>query len=213
MNQILNGKASILESFDAKTADALLTRNWFMDDQHLYDVIDYADEDAWDFIYKNRNKYATKIREYIEPNDYRIPVEKLRIKIRDLTDKEWDKINREKETKLETQFEKDWITYSENISDRPMGYLDQDLDDAWERFGHAKEKLTKYLASRTKTYLAPSLRGKEIVDPKQKEIEDHIREMENEYDALQKEIEEADSAYWEAKKNEYRITWMSKLSS
>jgi len=204
---------SILESFDTKTADELLSRNLFVSDEDMYHVIDYADDDAWNYIYTNRHKYAKRIREVIEPNDYKVPIENLVTKIRELSDKEWDTLKLNKERKLEAQFEKDWTEYSDCISDRPLGEVDSRLDDAWEKFTHTKDKLTKYIASRSKTYLAPSLRGKEIADPKQVKIEDEIREMENEYDKAQKLVEDTDSAYWETKKNEYRKTWMPKLSS
>jgi len=204
---------SIWERFDRKTADELLTRDWFIDDQHIYDIIDCADEEAWDFIYTNRHKYSMRIRQIIEPNDYRIPTEKLRIKVRDLSDKDWEAVIRERKRQLESQFENHWSEYSECLSERPLGEPDSLLDDALERLSKAKDKLTKYIASRPKTYMAPSMRGKQILDPKQKLIENEIRSMENEFEKAQKAVEASNSEYWETKKNEYRKTWMPKLSS
>lgn len=204
---------SIWERFDRKTADELLTRDWFIDDHHIYNILDCADEEAWDFIYTNRNKYSKRIREIIEPNDYRIPIEKLRIKIRDLSDKDWEAVIRERKRQLDSQFENHWLEYSECLSERPLGEADSLLDDAWERVSKAKDKLTKYNASHPNTYMAPSMRGKQTVNSKQKLIEDEIRCMENEYEKAQKAVDASNSEYWETKKNEYRKTWMPKLSS
>lgn len=204
---------SAWECFDVTTADELLTRDWFIDEQYIYDIIDCADQEAWDYIYLNRRKYSRRIREIIEPNDYRIPLEKLRIKVRCVSDQEWNDIIRQNKSKLDVAFEKDWTEYSECVSDRPLKDVDSRLDDAWDRFGRAKDKLTKYLESRPKSYIPPSMRGKEIVDPKQTVIENEIRSMENEYDKIQKLVAQADSEYWKTKKNEYRKNWMPKLSS
>lgn len=207
----ISGKIPLLELFDTKTMLELLTRDWFVDDEGIYNIIDCADQEAWDFIYVNRRNFSRRIREIIEPADYRFPIEKLRIKVRALSDKEWTDMNREKQRKNNTVFEKDWEEYSDRISDRPLGEVDSRLDDAWERLGKAKDKLTTYLDSHPKSYVPQSRRGKEIIDPKQKLIEDEIRKMKNEYDNAQALVEKSDSLYWETKKNEYRKTWMPKL--
>lgn len=211
--QIMSGNVSMLKLLDTKTVDELLSRDWFVDEDDIYDLICCADEEACDFIYTNRRKYSRRVREIIEPNDYRIPIDKLRIKVRTLSDKEWNNRNRDDKIKTEAAFEKDWTEYSDCISDRPLGEVDSSLDQAWERVGQAKDKLTKYLASRPKAYVPPSMRGKEIVDPKQTAIESEIHRMENEYSKIQKLVEEADSKYWVIQKNEYRKKWVPKLSS
>ena len=211
--QILSGNVSMLKPFDTKTVDELLTRDWFVDEDDIYDLICWVDEEACEFIYTNRHKYSRRIREIIEPSDYQIPIENLRIKVRTLSYKEWHNMIRENQLKNEAAFEKHWAEYVDSISDRPLGEVDSCLDGAWERIAKAKEKLSKYLAVRPKSYIPPSMRGKEIVDPNQTLIENEIRRMENEYAKVLKKVEQADSEYWKTKKNDYHKKWLSKLSS
>lgn len=203
---------SVYDWYDRKTMDSLLTRDWFIDEEGIQEVLECADQDAWDWVYANRNKYSTRIRMLIEPDDYRFPVDKLKIRVVELTDSMMEKIESERKKKVEEIFEKDWVEHSKSIRDRGFEDVDSDLDDAWDNFCRAKDLLTKYLEKPTsKKYVAPSSRGKETVDPKQAALEDDIRKMENEYDLAQKAVDEADSSYWEIKKNEYRKTWMPTL--
>lgn len=205
---------SIWDNFDLKTADELLTRDWFVDEESIRYIINYADQEAWDFIYKNRRRYSMRIREIIEPRDYQVSPEKLRIKVRSVSDKEWNEQIRNGQRKLDDKFEQDWTKYSECVPDRPLGEIDSLLDGAWERLCNTKDKLTKYLASRPKAYVPPSMRGKkEPEDPKQTTIENEIHCMENEYNKIQKLIEQSDSEYWKTQKNDYRKKWVSILSS
>ena len=203
---------SIYEWYDRKTMDALLTRDWFIDEEGIQEVLECADQDAWDWIYANRSKYSTRIRMLIEPDDYRVPVDKLKIRVVELTDSMMEQIESERKKKIEQAFEKDWIERSKSIQDRGFGDVDSDLDDAWDNFCRAKDVLTKYLEKPTsKKYVPPTSRGKETVEPKQLELEDSVRKMENEYDAAQKVVDETDTLYWDTKKHEYRKTWMPTL--
>ena len=198
--------------YDRKTMDILLTRDWFVDEEGIQEVLECADQDAWDWVYANRNKYSTRIRMMIEPDDYRFPVDKLKIRVVELTDSMMEKIESERKKKVDQAFEKDWIEHSKSLQDRGFGDVDSDLDDAWDNFCRAKDLLTKYLEKpNAKKYVAPSSRGKDSVDAKQAALEDDIRKMENEYDLAQKAVDDKDSSYWEIKKNEYRQTWMPSL--
>ena len=199
--------------YDRKAMDALLTRNWFDDeDECIQEVLDCADHDAWDWIYANRKKYAKNIRMLIEPEDYEFPLESLKIRVVELTDSMMEKFESERKKKVDEVFNKDWIEHSKSIQDRGFGDVDSKLDDAWDNFCHAKDVLTKYLEKpASKKYVAPGSRGKETVDPKQAELETNVRKMENEYDLAQKAVDEVDTLYWDLKKNEYRKTWMPEL--
>ena len=183
-------------------------RNWFTTDDDILDVLDCAE--SWSHVYDNRFKYPMNVRELIEPYDYKNSLKMINLNVKDLTNKEWDAIDRAIQLKTEKEFEDAWNQYSETISDRTMSSVDTLLDDAWDNFCAAKDKLTKYLESKNRKYVAPSARTTKV-DPKQQEIEDHIRAMENEYDAAQKAVESVESIYWENKKNDYRKTWMPKL--
>jgi len=194
--------------YNSQTMDNLLMRNWFTTDDDILDVLDCAE--SWSHVYDNRFNYPLNVRELIEPYDYKNSLKTINLKVKELTNKEWDAIDRAIQMKTEKEFEDAWNQYSETISDRTMGSVDTLLGDAWDSFCAAKDNLTKYLESKNKKYVAPSARTTKV-DPKQQEIEDHIRAMENEYDEAQKAVETVESIYWENKKNDYRKTWMPKL--
>jgi hypothetical protein len=196
--------------YDRKTMDTLLTRDWFDDElECIQEVLDCADQDAWNWIHTNRTKYSKNIRMLIEPEDYRFPVEKLNIRVVELTDSMMNQIESERKKKVDAVFEKDWIEHSKSIPDRSFGDVDSKLDDAWDEFCRAKELLTKYLEKpSSKKYVAPGSRGTAAVDSKQAELEGNVRKMENEYDLAQKAVDEVDTLYWDLKKNDYRKTWM-----
>jgi hypothetical protein len=212
VNKIKKDLASMCEWYDRNTMDILLTRDWFIDEDGIQEVLECADQDAWDWIYANRKKYSTRIRKLIEPTDYEFPLNKLKIRVVELTDSMIEKIESERKKKIDDAFEKDWIEHSKTIQDRGFEDVDSDLDDAWDDFCLARDNLTKYLEKpSTKKYVAPSSRGKETVDSKQTELEDIVRKMENEYDLSQKAVDEVDTLYWDTKKNEYRKIWLPTL--
>jgi hypothetical protein len=212
VNKIKKDLALMSDWHDRKTMDVLLTRDWFIDEDEIDELLDSADEDAWEWVYANRKKYSTRIRMLIEPDDYRVPVEKLKIRLGDLTDSMMEKIELDQKKKLDEAFEKDWVEHSKSIQDRGFSNVDSNLDDAWDNFCRARNVLTKYIEKPTaKKYVAPSIRDKEIIDSKRAELESIVHDMENEYDAAQKLVDDTDFVYWELEKNEYRKIWMPTL--
>jgi len=201
---------SFYDSYDTNTMDELLTRDWFMDHDSIVDVLDCADQNAWNYVYDNRSKYSTRIRMLIEPDDYRVPIEKLKIRLGNITDSMMEKMESNQRKKNDELFEKDWVEYSKSVQDRGFSDEDSQLDDAWDNFCRAKDRLTKYLEKpNAKKYVTPNSRGNTYVDPKQAELEEAIRTSENEYDMAQKAVDEVDTLYWGRKKMEYRKKWLS----
>jgi len=201
---------SFYDSYDSKTMDELLTRDWFMDHDSIVDVLDCANQNAWNYVYENRSKYSTRIRMLIEPDDYRVPLEKLKIRLVDITDPMMERIENNQRKKNDELFEKDWVEYSKSVQDRGFSDEDSDLDDACDNFCRAKDRLTKYLEKpNAKKYVTPGSRGNTYVDPKQVELEEAIRTSEQEYDLAQKAVDEVDTVYWGRKKMEYRKQWLT----
>ena len=194
--------------YNIATIDELLTRDWFVEDDDIEYLLDSVSDDALQWVYDNRSKYSTRIRMRIEPDDYRIPTENLRVKVVDLTDKAWEKIKSDRHKKMDDQFEKDWVKYSHSLPDRPYRAVDTDLDEAWTKFAAAKNNLTNYLEQPTKKYVSPSSRGGNSVNSKQTELENKIRETENEYLAAQKLVDTEDELYWNKHKDEYLKIWV-----
>jgi hypothetical protein len=209
---IINGTESLYDSYNTETVNQLLTRDWFIDENDILDVIDASDKNAYDYLYNNRSKYSKRIHQLIEPDDFRFPIEKLNIRVVNITEPMMKNIETEHKKTVSEMFERKWIEHSKNIQDRTIGTVDTDLDNAWDKFCEAKESLAKYVANpNAKKYISPSSRGKEVIDNKQKELEEVVRNAENEYDLAQKRVDDADEEYWNTKKSEYGATWMSTL--
>lgn len=195
--------------YDQATMDEILTRDEFLDDDMIEEFLDCAGQDAWDWVYEHRAKYSRRIRMRIEPDDYRISLDKLKIRVVELTDKEWDRIQREKQKLIEDAFETDWLKHASTLQDRSLSTVDGELDDAWENFCSARERYTKHLERPVvKKYVAPGSRGKPASDSRTDELQQEIVNAENEYDLAQKAVENADELYWATKRSEYRNTWL-----
>ena len=195
--------------YDQSTMDEILTRDEFLDEDIIDEVLNCASQHAWEWIYEHRAKYSTRIRMRIEPDDYRVSTDKLKIRVVELTDKEWERIQREKEKLIDDKFEEVWIKHSSTLQDRGLTTVDSELDDAWEKFCIARETYTKYLEEPiVKKYVPPGGRSKSATDPRADKLRADIVKAENEYDLAQKAVESADEVYWNTKRSEYRITWM-----
>jgi hypothetical protein len=212
VNQIKKDLALMNQYYDRETMDMLLTRDWFVDDDTIEDVLNCADEDAWNWIYENRAKYSTRIRMWIEPEDYQFPVEKLKIRVVELTDKMIAQMESEKKKKTEEAFEKDWVEYAKTLENRPVHPIDSQLDHAWEKITFAKAALQKYLEKpAARKYVAPSARGTVPADTKETELNAAIQKAENEYEKLQEEEKQVDTLYWTDKRDDYRKIWMPNM--
>ena len=209
---IINGTESLYDSYNTETVNQLLARDWFINEDDILDVIDASDKNAYNYLYNNRSNYSKRIHQLIEPDDFRFPIEKLNIRVVNITEPMMKNIETEHKKTVSEMFERKWIEHSKNIQDRTIGTVDTDLDNAWDKFCQAKESLAKYVANpNAKKYISPSSRGKEVIDNKQKELEEVVRNAENEYDLAQKRVDDADEEYWNTKKSEYGATWMSTL--
>jgi hypothetical protein len=209
---IISGTESLYDSYNTDTVNQLLTRDWFIDEDDILDVLDSADKIAYDYVYNNRSKYSKRIHQLIEPDDFRFPIKKLNVRVVNITEPMMKNIETEHKKSVSDMFERKWIEYSKDIQDRTIGEVDTDLDNAWDKFCQAKESLAKYIANPSaKKYVSPGSRGKDVVDSKQAELEEIVRKAENEYDLAQKKVDETDEEYWNTKKSEYGSTWMSTL--
>ena len=179
--------------YDQATMDTLLSRDEFVEDDMIDEVLDCAGEEAWEWIYANRAKYSQRVRMRIEPEDFRPPVEKLKVKVVELTDKEWDRVKEVRRKLIEECFERDWLEYSSTLPDRFMGAVDSYLDDAWDKLSAAKNAYMNYSEQGAvkKKYVAPGSKSKPTVDANQEVLKKDVEEAENEYDLAQKAVGES----------------------
>lgn len=72
---------SVFENTDYETMDALLRRDWFIDEQGIYDLLWTADEQTYAKIYANRLEYSTRIKHVLCPEYFRIDPARLKWKV------------------------------------------------------------------------------------------------------------------------------------
>lgn len=66
-----------------ESIDALLKRNWFMNEDDIYDLLDTADDETFWKIVDNRKRYSLHIQMILSPNDYLVDSELLTLKVVD----------------------------------------------------------------------------------------------------------------------------------
>ena len=179
----------------------------FMDDERIQEVLYACDQGAWDHVYENRFKYSPNIRGLIEPRDYLHSA--IRMKLRDLTDLEVARIEREMRDSKMKEFEPVWVEIQKTLTDRPVDEMDDNLDDIWTSLEDSRKRLDNYIAKKNGKYVPPGARRD--VDDDQKDIEDEISDIQKEFDNLQKRISEEDEKYMKQKKNEHFEEWLRQV--
>jgi hypothetical protein len=183
--------------------DDLLMRNWFTSDGDIIDLLMQADDATYEKIYNSRDKYSERVQFLIEPADSTRNV-KSNFKLRELTEKDMASLVEEQKLKNEKHFEAEWEKYKKTL-ERPDDSVDADADEAWRYLDIVKNALESHLKTKQIKYVPPSMRSKgTIVDPKQKQLEEKIEELENEFKKRMEAVEQEDRIWFEFKKNEFR---------
>lgn len=192
---------SIRETFTLEQADRLLTENTFFCDEDLWDVIEYADDEAYEFIYKNRSKYAGEIQYLLEPKDFIPPAVKM--SVREMTDKDMVDLERARRAILIASLEDTWSKMDK--PERPHDELDQAADEAWEKLTAIRNRISEQMSNKKPSkYVPPSQRGKPAVSTQiDATLEQEFEECKKQYEEIEKRIESADKKYIADKKNEF----------
>lgn len=190
--------AQILNKFTAPYVDECFRKNEFLDDNHLWDLIDYADSDALAFMFNNRHRYSGEIQYTIDPADFIPP--KVKMRVVEISDKEMDKINAENEARMKREMEEAWERKRSNMS-RPLGDLDTEELMAQSRYGHAEQALRLYMRDRSARYVAPSARGRP--DAEKERLEKRLAHATLELEEIRKRISQANEEYYAQKKDEF----------
>ena len=72
---------SVFEYTDYETMDILLKRDWFFDEQSIYDLLWTANEATYAKIYANRLEYSNRVKQVLCPEYFRIDQARLRWKV------------------------------------------------------------------------------------------------------------------------------------
>ena len=204
--RVIKGKESIIDEwYEPELVDHLLMRNWFLSVDDIIEVLEKADEDAWNYVYENRMKYATRIRELIEPRDYAPPLKKMKLHVVELTDK-MARDMASKETKEREERENvEWKQYVlDNRLERPSMSCDNEAEDLFGELLRTEVELEKYLKNRKVKYVAPSMRSSQPMDPKEKEYRDKLDSLKTELNTAEENILKQDEL-WLANK---KLIWL-----
>lgn len=190
--------AQIFNKFTAPYVDYCLQNNEFLDDNHLWDLLEYADDDALAYVYKNRHKYSGEIQYLIEPADF-IP-SKVKTRTVELTSAEMDKINAKNDARVKREMEEAWEKLRSNTN-RPLSDLDTEEMMANAAHSNAQFYLRTYVNKKGTTYVAPSARGRP--DPEKERLEKRVEETARALDEARKRISHADEEFFTRMKDEF----------
>lgn len=186
-----------------KYYDEILSRDWFTSDDDIVELLEQIDDLTFREIYSSRDKYSDRVRYHIDPSEY-CRNEKTTFKVIDLTDKDLEGIREDLREKNEKHFEAEWAKHKETL-ERPEDSVDHDADEVWRLMDAIKNALESHLKSRGIKYVPPSMRATgTVLDPKQKQLEEKIAELENEFKKRMEDVDREDTIWFEVKKNEFR---------
>lgn len=190
--------AQIFNKFTFPYVDERFRNGEFLDDNHLWDLIDYADSDALAAMFNNRHRYSGEIQYTIDPVDFIPP--KVKMRVVEISDKEMDKINAQNEARMKREMEEAWERKRSNMS-RPLGDLDTEELMAQSRHGHAEQALRIYMRDRTARYVAPGSRVRP--DAEKERLEKRLADATLELEDIRKRISQANEEYYAQKKDEF----------
>ena len=197
----------INEWYDTETMDHLLSRDWFVDNEGISDVLHHADQQAWEWILQHKSKYSSRIQRQIEfLQSYYSPIQV--VKVREFTDSEWKHIQTKHIRDMEEEFNSLWKDYLRTVPSRPKTKIDHHLDDISRQIKETNERMDQHTEMQKKKYLTPAARAKNV-DTKSQELQATIRSLHQEFERTQKLVNELDESFQKNKKREFRFTWLT----
>ena len=114
--------------------DQLLMRNWALYDRDIDDLLYELDDETYNYAYENRRKYPMMVQMVLEPEDWRVDTHpNIKLKIRDISEKEMHSIELKYEQAEEKKFNKEWEEYlSSHTVERPLSQYDTRCDSLFE---------------------------------------------------------------------------------
>lgn len=184
-----------MDNYSTEQMDSLLTRNWFVDEESILDLLDQANDDTLNFVKENSYTYSDRVRYIVAPFNCS---SKLKMKCRSMTDAEIEKVMDDWSKQNEIELEKLWQEHKHTIGYRPQEEVDDMLDDAWDLMQHAMNAVKNY---RPGKYVPPSQRTTK--DPKLEKLEKELEKRENEFKQIQELVKQADNGWLQDKRDEF----------
>lgn len=183
--------------------DSLLRRNWFVDDADIIDCVWDASEEVFERIMKNVYSYPERVRNVLlyTFNPPKMAT-KLSLKIRELSDQDMYRAHKQQEQITAKKVDEAWIQYKKDYGlTRPEGDVDAMYTDIYDQLQRKKKELEALQKKPTKTYVPPSMRGKQPASPEVTLLEKVIGNLENEIVEVKKQIELEEQIWENAKKS------------
>jgi hypothetical protein len=201
--------AYITEWHNKETMDHLLTRDWFVDDESISELLMHADQEAWEWILANRRKFSSRIQKNIEfISSYFSPIQLQHVQVSEISDPAWSDIHTKHIRDMETEFDMLWKEYLKTAPSRPKTNIDKHMDDIGQQIKNANEVIEKHIEMQKKKYLTPAARLKNV-DTRLQELQSTIRSLHQESERTQKHIDELEDSFQKNKKKEFRFTWLT----
>lgn len=170
--------------------DFLLRRDWFLDEDDILDLIWDISEETFQRIMENLNVYSLRVRTVLRST---VPQPKCStnssLTVRDISELD---LYREQAKHVQSLLDKVddlWIAYKkEHGLSRPDGEADAKYTELYESLQATKKQLDGEVNKPSKTYVAPSLRKKNVT-PEVEKLQLRVTTIENEISNVQKEIE------------------------
>lgn len=186
------------DSYNYAKTHELLNREWFGDRDDIREVLDRANQDAWERVARNRNSYPADVRDAIQ--SYIVKPYTLR----DISDKEMELIDEKKKERISLRFADAWEEKKKTLPTRPLNDADTANDDAWLSLTAAKVGLDRYTATRKyQVYVT--------TDNLLKTHEEKVKVAENEYAQTSKEVAYQDDKFRDAQKHDFYKNWVCEL--
>jgi len=199
--------------------DALLRRNWFEDDDDIVELVWDATEEAFEMIMDHVDTYPERVQRVLtcrfRPRVIKVWKKPKLLKMKELTDKDMDKIEDTNQNEFENKFEAEWQTYrKENGLSRPESATDERYTELYTRLQKAKKDLEDEARKPTsKRYVPPSMRNSTPAEktPEVEKLQKVIQTLENEIVQVKKEIVNEEYIWENDKRTQYKYTILNKM--
>ena len=172
----------------------LLKRNWFLDIQEIYSLFWELSEHVYYDVYQRRHEVPELA--HVFPED--VP-NKSKLKITEITDKEWnDSVIQEEEKRIRAihKFKKHYVA-----PPRPREPIDDTIDNLQFRIENKQIILEDMLRAtkKSKKYVPPGQRYVEPEEPMIREQRESLEKLENEINNLKEQVIRLNKTWTELK--------------
>jgi hypothetical protein len=152
----------------------LLKRNWFFSVEDLHELCWELPQDVWDGVLERMSEYPREIRDVLQdlPNFYT-----KKVKVREMTDKEYHNMRMEEEEDLERRKRQHRARFVAPPREREG--VDDDYDRILEELNE-KQVILKDVSKAWK---------RQTHEPMIRDTEDRIRVLQNEFENVSKRVE------------------------